>query len=154
MAALVVAGASTLAAGLVVVADSAHSGSPELEPDLLVQRPYELYVAKGANEVRLRVSNTVANTGTGPLEITGDGTLCDDGEGRVTMQRVYEDSADPGSIGHFIRGEDEDFADRAAGCSRYHPEHDHWHFDNFARYRLSARRRARSSAGRGRSRSV
>jgi hypothetical protein len=142
LAALVVAAASTLATGLVVVADSARSGSPgeALEPDLVVQRPYELYVAKGAKETRLRVSNTVANIGTGPLEMTGDGTPCDDGDGRVTMQRVYEDSADPDSAGYFIRAEDLDGTNRPAGCSRYHEKHDHWHFDNFARYRLLSER--------------
>ncbi len=138
LAALVVAAASTLAAGLVVVADSARSGSPgqALEPDLVVQRPYELYLAKGANETRLRVSNTVANMGAGPLEITGNGLPCDSGDGRFTVQHVYEDSTDPGSPGYFDRGEDLDGADLPAGCSRYHPQHHHWHFDNFARYRL------------------
>jgi Lysyl oxidase len=138
LAALVAAVASMLATALVVAADSARSGDPgdALEPDLVVQRPYELYVDKGAEEIRLRVSNTVANIGDGPLEISGDGSFCDDQTGRFTMQTVFEDSADPDSPGYFVRGEDEAFTQRDAGCSRYHEEHDHWHFDNFARYRL------------------
>jgi hypothetical protein len=138
LAALVAAAASTLAAGLVLVADSARSGSPgqALEPDLVVQRPYELYIAKGANETRLRVSNTVANIGAGPLEMTGNGEPCDSGDGRFTVQHVYEDSNDPGSPDYFDRDADLAGANLPAGCSRYHPQHDHWHFDNFASYRL------------------
>jgi Lysyl oxidase len=140
LAAVVAAAASVLATALVVAADSARSGSPgdALEPDLVVQRPYELYVDKGAKEIRLRVSNTVANIGDGPLEISGDGSLCDDKTGRFTMQSIFNDTDDPESIGYFERETEGGVPDQQlpAGCSRYHPEHDHWHFDNFARYRL------------------
>ena len=141
LAAVVAACGGMLATGLVVSADLASSGvgSDDLKPDLQVQRPDELYIAKGGKEIRLRVSNTVANVGTGPLEIQGDGNACstEDVTGRRTVQRIFED--DPGhaaSLGFFIRGEDEDFTERQAGCSRFHPKHDHWHFDNFARYSL------------------
>jgi hypothetical protein len=141
MAALVAACAAMLATGLAVSADPARSGvgSGELTPDLEVQRPSELYLAEGGKEIRLRVSNTVANVGTGPLEIQGDGNTCatEDVDGRRTVQRIFED--DPGhaeSLGFFVRDEDEAFSERQAGCSRFHPSHDHWHFDNFARYSL------------------
>ena len=135
------AGACALAcgAGLVMLAGPADSGAPgtELRPDLVVKRPYELYLAKRGDQIRLRVSNTVANRGTGPLEIQGNGSSCDDGEGRRTIQRIFEDDpSHAASLGYFIRGQDDAHADFEAGCSRYHPSHDHWHFDNFARYTL------------------
>lgn len=143
LAALVAACAAMLVTGLVVSADSASSRAPgdDLLPDLVVQRPSELYLAEGGKEIRLRVSNTVANQGAGPLEMTSGGPAdeCNHPtapDGRLTLQNVYEDSDDPGSPDYFIRGEDEGFSDTPAGCSRYHPSHDHWHFDNFARYSL------------------
>ncbi len=141
LAAIVAAGALILGAGLVLYADSAVSRAPgdALKPDLVVQRPQELYVIKRGKTVRLRVSNTVANKGTGPLEMTGNGSPCPfPGKtlGRETEQRVYEDSADADSPGYFRRGQDTSYDPLFAGCSRYHPSHDHWHFDNFARYTL------------------
>ena len=121
----------------------AESTLPQLLPDLKVERPDELYVDVNRKHTRLRVSNTVSNKGIGPLEIEGDGSSCDygDGRGRRTIQRVFID--DPGhseSVGYFIRGEDQASAPFQAGCSRYHPSHDHWHFDNFARYTLFSER--------------
>jgi hypothetical protein len=145
LAALVAAAAAMLATGLVVSADSASSRAPgdDLLPDLVVQRPAELYLAEGGKEIRLRVSNTVANKGTGPLEIQGGGpgeecNLPGKPLGRHTLQNIFEDTSDPASPDYFDRategGEPDD--QREAGCSRYHPAHDHWHFDNFARYGL------------------
>ena len=155
LAAIVAAGALILGAGLVLYADSAASRAPgdALKPDLVVQRPQELYVIKRGSTIRLRVSNTVANKGTGPLEMTGNGSPCahDTALGRETEQRVYEDDPDPGSPGYFVRGEDESYDAIVAGCSRYHPSHDHWHFDNFARYTLL---REKSGAVAGGSRKV
>ena len=145
LAALVAACAAMLATGLVVSADSASSRAPgdDLLPDLVVQRPSELYLAEGGKQIRLRVSNTVANQGTGPLEIEGGGSdeSCNvPGKplGRHTLQNVYEDTADPDSEDFFDRDEEgaEPDDQLEAGCSRYHPSHDHWHFDNFARYTL------------------
>src|SRR5687767_9896650 len=105
---------------LVLAADAARSGvdGEQLRPDLVVERPSELYVAAGRKEIRLRVSNTVANRGAGPLELTGgeDNTPCDGGDGRLTMQRVFEDSADPNSVGFFDRDDEaENHEDSAAG---------------------------------------
>ncbi len=145
LAALVAACAAMLATGLAVSADSASSRAPgdDLLADLVVQRPSELYLAEGGRQIRLRVSNTIANQGTGPLEIEGGGSdeSCNvPGKplGRHTLQNVYEDTADPESEGFFDReeegGEPDDQLE--AGCSRFHPSHDHWHFDNFARYTL------------------
>lgn len=148
---------STLAAGLVVAAGPATSGTgdiSELRPDLVVERPDELYLMRSGKDgpVRLRTSNRVANKGPGPLEISGnaDGepcTLPGKPPGRYTLQKIYEDSDDPNepddtdSPDFFLRGEDTGaLPPHEAGCSRYHPAHDHWHFDNFARYTLLSER--------------
>jgi hypothetical protein len=147
----VLAALSTLAAGLVLLADSARSGitpTTELLPDLVVERPDELYVTRNGAGLRLKLSNTVANVGIGPLEIlpgdASDDCTKGDIEGRFTLQAIYEDSSDAGSAGFFRRSEDSDqAAPEPAGCSRYHPKHDHWHFDNFARYSLYLERTGR-----------
>ena len=138
---LVAASAAVFASGLVLYADAADSRAPgdDLRPDLIVQRPTELYLAEGGSEIRLRVSNTIANQGSGPLEMTGNGSPCPyPGKtlGRLTVQQLYRDSDDPGSPGFFVRAQDSSFDALDAGCSRYHPKHEHWHFDNFARYTL------------------
>ena len=157
LAALTGALVSALAAGLVVAVGPARSGTDdvvELRPDLVVQRPDELYLMRSGKNgpVRLRTSNRVANRGVGPLEISGnkDGepcTLPGKPDGRHTLQTIYEDSDDPAQPGDtsspdfFLRDEDtESLPPHAAGCSRYHPAHAHWHFDNFARYTLLSER--------------
>jgi hypothetical protein len=141
LAAGVAAAAFACTAALVFSADSASSRADGdlLKPDLVVQRPYELYVSSAGREIRLRVSNTVANRGAGPLELTGgeDNAPCDGGDGRVTRQRIFEDTGDADSIGYFDRASEAgSYQDFDAGCSRFHPAHNHWHFDNFARYTL------------------
>lgn len=150
MAGLAAAGALAIA-GLALSAD-ASSGAPagpELLPDLFVERPAELYLA-GHRETRLRISNTVSNKGRGPLEMTGNGSPCPfpgTTLGRLTEQRVYSDSDHPGSPGYFERDHDEQSVPREAGCSRYHPKHQHWHFDNFARYTLLSEASGKVVAG-------
>lgn len=119
------------------VAPAGSSPSPALLPDLNVERPSEIYITKGRAATRLRTSNTVSNIGAGPLEIfPGDSGQGCEGGGRQTKQRVFQDSANADSPGFFDRKDDTATEVIDSGCSRYHPTHDHWHFDNFARYRL------------------
>lgn len=142
--------------GLVLWADQATSRGEdvtELRPDLVVERPDEIYLMRsGTGPIRLRTSNTVANKGAGPLEMSGnaDGepcTVAGKPPGRHTLQQIYEDSDDPSLPGDtdspdfFLRDEDTTaLPPHEAGCSRYHSKHDHWHFDNFARYTLLSER--------------
>jgi len=146
------AGSLALTLALVLSAD-ARSGDPvgpELLPDLVVERPNELYIA-GKKVKRLRVSNTVSNKGNGPLEITGDGSECEIPgvtEAKRTMQRVYNDDLEEaGSLNFFWRAHDKGWSEQEAGCSRFHLKHNHWHFDNFARYTLLSERTGKVVAG-------
>lgn len=143
LATAVAAVASVVASSLLMTAP-ASSELPQLLPDLKVERPDELYVDVNRKETRLRVSNTISNKGIGPLEIQGSGLDCPYPgplAGRATIQRIFEDDAgDAGSLGYFERADDTENDEVAAGCSRFHPSHDHWHFDNFARYTLYSER--------------
>ena len=52
---------------------------------------------------------------------------------REAFQRIFGDADGDGT---FTRGIDTVLGRRFAGCSVFHIEHDHWHFEEFARYRL------------------
>lgn len=70
----------------------------------------------------LRLTVTIANVGTGPMEIRGGSYV--DASHRDVLQRVF--AAEGGS------------SDRLAGTFVAHPEHGHIHFEDFAEYRLRA----------------
>jgi len=113
----------------------------DLLPDLRTLRPAELYVSGSGTELRL--SNTVANRGVGPLEIFPEQTAGGDCDGdgdvendREAFQRVYQDSADAASIGFFDYHFDTESTFRIVGCMIFHPAHNHWHFEDFAYYAL------------------
>ena len=119
---------------------SAQAPPPELLPDLQGQKAQDLRVESGGGVRNLRLSTTVANAGTGALEIypvaatdcDGDGNPAND---RLAYQRVYTDT--DGS-GYFDRAADTTSAQYPAGCMIFHPAHNHWHFQDFASYELRA----------------
>jgi hypothetical protein len=124
-----------VSAGVVAAADP----PPPLEPDL-VTRPFaELELRTGGAKDVLRLSNTVANKGAGPLEIFPEAEPCD-GPGtlsRLASQRVFGDTD---GNGRFHRGNDIDTTVQDVGCMRFHPSHNHWHLEDFARYTLTSER--------------
>jgi hypothetical protein len=137
----VAAAALTLLAafGRVPIADSAVGD--DLLPDLRTLSPAELYLNSEGTELRL--SNTISNHGVGPLEIFPEPTAGGDCDGdgdvdndREAFQRVYEDSADPGSIGFYDYHFDTQSNVHFVGCMIFHPIHNHWHFEDFAYYAL------------------
>ena len=67
----------------------------------------------------LRLTTAMANVGEGPMELRGGDPV--EG-GQEVFQRIYTS--------------DGESRDRLAGVFRYHPSHNHTHFDNFAVYRL------------------
>jgi hypothetical protein len=137
------AAAALTGLGVLVVAltaglgGSAHAGvTDELLPDL-VTRPFsDVHLDPGRRDF-LRLGNTIANGGSGPLEIfPEEGTSdCDgeEGEDRFAYQRVFHDTV---ADGVFDRSEDVDQHRLESGCMAFHPQHEHWHFGDFSRYRL------------------
>lgn len=120
-----------------VVAFAGGVGGPQLRPDLVTEPFAELYVTHSGQRDLLRLSNTIANRGAGPLEILPQegNSDCDQkpGEDRFAYQRTFTDTD---GNGRFARNTDTQANRRVAGCMRFHPQHNHWHFDGFSRYRL------------------
>ena len=135
--ALVTAGPSASAGG---------EGGPALLPDLVVESPVDIVVQRkaGTKKTYLRFSHSTANAGIGPLEIYPDLRTERCGEqgkrGRVAYQSVYQDSNESGT---FQRDVDTETTDQPVGCMIYHEIHEHYHFDDFARYELYAMRSGR-----------
>jgi hypothetical protein len=116
----------------------AQAPPPELLPDLQGEIARDLSIETGPDVRNLRLTSTVANRGSGALELFPvPGTDCD-GDGdpandRLAHQRVFRDT--DGS-GFFDRTVDVDSTAYPAGCMVYHPAHEHWHFEDFASYEL------------------
>jgi hypothetical protein len=96
----------------------------------------------------LHLSNAIVNVGRGPLEMKPRAQDCD-GNGhrqddRTAYQRIYRDGDGDGV---FRRKKDKQYGSHRAGCMFFHPQHDHWHFEDFARYSLH-RFKANGSVGR------
>jgi hypothetical protein len=116
----------------------AQAGSPELEPDLVtlgIGRS-DIVLEKRGKHRFLRLSNTVGNRGSGPLDVvpapaTGE---CDPETEFNAVQRLFSDDGD----GVFERGIDLPGDEIPFGCMRFHdaPGHLHWHVLDFARYEL------------------
>ncbi len=140
---MAVAIASTATAAVVIVNTPRASadGAAALAPDLVTLPIHQedLFVGREDGKLLLRLSNEVANIGSGPLEIFPSESSTDcDGDGdpandRDAAQRLYEDS---NASGAFELGVDGVAAERGFGCMRYHPRHDHWHLLDFTHYRL------------------
>ena len=110
----------------------------------MIVRPIgEVRIQKSKGVKLLRFSSIIGNAGTGVVELKpdppsrsaendcdGDGDPLND---RKAFQRIFGDADGDGV---FTRGVDEVISRRFAGCSVFHVAHDHWHFEEFARYRL------------------
>jgi hypothetical protein len=118
----------------------AGGGPTALLPDLVV-RPIEgVRIADGEAGRSLRFDTLVGNRGAGVAELfpdVPDSNDCD-GDGkpkndRVASQRVFGDTDQDGV---FTRGVDAMLSEEVIGCFIFHPAHNHWHFEEFARYQL------------------
>ena len=131
----------------IALADGVTAGDGgELLPDLETLPPLEstwlaLDQPKTGKSV-LRLSNRIGNDGEGPLELRAETATnpCDPGEHEDwpdmdAVQRVYIDGS-PGD-GVFDPTEDLSANEYRVGCFEYHPQHDHWHFQDFAQYSLT-----------------
>ena len=110
----------------------------------MILRPLtEIRIEKRVGVKLLRFATHIGNGGAGVVELKPDppsrsaANDCD-GDGdplndRQAFQRIFRDADGDGV---FSRGVDTVFDKRLAGCSLFHVEHNHWHFEEFARYRL------------------
>lgn len=104
--------------------DPPAAEQPELLlPDLITLPPAELRLVVDweRDHSFLRFSNTVANVGTGPLELSGEPTT--GGEEFQVTQQLF------GSDGEVL-------AEPVLSPIIFHAGHDHWHLEDFARYEL------------------
>lgn len=114
---------SALFAIAVLVDSRAGFAQSDLLPNLAPRPASELSVVQDPTNghILLRFAAVNTNLGAGPLELRAGGI---NGTGQEVNQRVYRS--------------DGSFYDRLAGTMTYHPEHNHFHFNNFALYTLSA----------------
>jgi hypothetical protein len=92
-------------------------------PDLVTLPPFGLRLVQNSTRSWriVRFSNSIANIGSGPLEIVGrrqSGAL-----GYEVRQRIFS------SIGEIA-------LEPLISAIEYHPSHGHWHLEAFARYEL------------------
>ena len=136
----VIAGAPSAAAGTGVAAGASAAA---LLPDVILRSITEIRIEKRVGVKLLRFASIIGNSGAGVVELKpdspsrsaandcdGDGDPLDD---RQAFQRIFRDA---NGDGVFTRGVDTVFDKQLAGCSLFHVEHNHWHFEEFARYRL------------------
>ncbi|MDQ4131649.1 MAG: lysyl oxidase family protein [Actinomycetota bacterium] len=134
----VFAALAVVVAGLAAVpANASHTSNGELLPDLQTLEPADLTIGTVSGRKAVRLSNTIGNNHTGPLEVFPGTTDCDnDGvadNSRTAFQRIYRDANGNGT---FNRGIDPESRTVSAGCMIYHEEHSHWHFEGFSEYAL------------------
>jgi len=141
LASLCVAAALCLAAlGVVAAGASARGAAAPLLPNLVTRPIVDVHIEKGVGTKLLRFSTTVGNRGPGPAELfpdVPDTSDCDaDGDpanDRIASQRTFDDM---NGDGIFERGVDTEFSTAVIGCFIFHPQHNHWHFEEFERYEL------------------
>ena len=108
---------------LMMMAREGNAQVVELKPNLVALPASELSVVidSATSRPNLRFSTMSWNNGTGPLEL-GAGAIDLNQLTRKVYQRVYLN--------------DGTFNDYLAGDFVYHPEHAHFHFEDYALYRL------------------
>jgi len=126
-----------LLAGLAV---SASAGTPvlRLRPDVKPLDTSQVTIRHSdAGNKQLWLDFITSNVGPGPLEMQPLKRECDGDPGtntdRAAVQHVYGDTNEDGV---FTPDVDEVVRNIRAGCFVYHAVHGHWHFTNYARYRL------------------
>lgn len=130
LALLVTAGATT--------AHASPARSLKLLPDLSTNTPSGFVITLDGTNRILRFNNEIDNGDIGVLELfpkegdcDGNGNADDD---RYAYQQLYRDTNQDGM---FERSIDQKTKPFLAGCFVFHPEHNHWHFEDFSRYQLA-----------------
>lgn len=114
------------------VATTPPTGSAESPADWLPDLIIDMESSSGLRDVYidgsvLRFGQATPNVGHGALRIVGG---ADNGDGtQQVLQRIYSDQVSPDTGERLYR-------ERDAGNFSFHPEHNHIHFNEFARYAL------------------
>jgi hypothetical protein len=108
------------------VADAGPAGATHY-PDVQTLPPSETGIDYDQTTGRklLRFTVSIANLGEGPLEVMPTNNATTDTTD--AYQRLYT---------HDASGNWRIISSTYVGTFEFHPEHNHWHFDNFARYEL------------------
>lgn len=108
---------------------SAVLAATSLYPDLKTLTPtalrFDTATIDGSTHNVLRFSNTVWNAGEGRMELRATTVKTTAGKKTRVRQRIYDDAGG--------------YTTRLAGDMVYHATHNHFHFENFARYELWTR---------------
>jgi Lysyl oxidase len=131
-----------LVALLILPAQAGVGGGvdPLMKPDLRTRRPSQLAIEKfqDTGKTFLRFANAIANKGDGPIELRPQAEDCradgDTTDERVAYQRLYPDTNGDNYYDRTLDAAEP--VEVRAGCSEFHVDHNHWHFENFARYEL------------------
>jgi aldose sugar dehydrogenase len=93
-----------------------------LAPDLKSKSPDVLYIRVNIDTGRreLWFNTIVVNVGDGPLELVG----------------INDQSTNQTRAVQRIKTKEGGFEERTAGYFVFHPDHDHWHFENFVEFEI------------------
>jgi hypothetical protein len=94
-----------------------------LLPDLRTVVPQHLQIVNKQKREILRFSNGIANTGDGPLRMRAQFPLEDVNEPQLAIQEILDASGNV--VAEFVVSEFE-----------FHPEHNHWHINDVARFEV------------------
>ena len=130
----------------------ARAAAPILRPDIVPTPTSEVMIRLEDGHKRLYLSFETENAGSGPLEVQPVREDCDANgdttDDRTGVQDIYGDTDGSGA---YTPGVDTIVRTQVVGCFEFDPDHGHWHFDNYARYRLltlnGRRLRAQSKVG-------
>ena len=96
-------------------------------PNLQARPAEDLQSAKIGNRTRLRFTTATQNVGKGPLELRGGEIVNGKSKQRV-YQRIYTQDTPDQNPSHYTEFQVGDFV--------YHPQHRHFHLENYALYEL------------------
>lgn len=114
---------AVFAAAVLVDSRAGFAQVYDMPPNLVPRPASEISVVQDATtgHMLLRFAAVNTNVGIGPLELRAGGVT---GSGQEVYQRVYSS--------------DGSYYDTLAGTMTYHPQHNHFHLNNFALYTLTA----------------
>lgn len=134
---LVLLAAAALAGSALSPVDVAGAAAPQTEhlPDLTTRPPSDVRIDTSRGGKLLRFSNVVANLGDGRFELRPQhnraGGLLGFLFSSSSTTRAYQ-----GIYTHDGNGNWRKVREQFVGTFKFHPSHDHWHFEKFAKYEL------------------